>query len=193
MTIDKVSPFAIDSVKEVEKPPFLYHGSPNGDIKQFEPRIFPGNEQHGALVYASNNINISKIFMIGTTKRWATVLDEDRNPYVLISEDRESVLKNDKGGYLYTLKSKTFSNDDKRGMWDQEWASRVPVKPTKVEFYKSAIDEVLSNGTPIYFVNSEEITGILKADAPRYREILKRGLTSENERRGLNHIMSANK
>jgi hypothetical protein len=47
-----------------EKPPFLYHGSPKGDIEEFIPRVSSGTgDNFGARVYASPHVETACMFM----------------------------------------------------------------------------------------------------------------------------------
>lgn len=182
--MDFQTPRVPDQTKEIEKPPFLYHGSPNGEIKEFEPRISYGTGTNfGKLVYASSDIKIASIFMIDT-QNWSVNFHEN-NPYVIMSEAREDVVKSDVGGYVYFLPSDTFSFDLNRGMEELEWASPVKVKPEKKEFYKSTLTTVMNYQIPIYFIGEENYRKYRLLKSPEEKFKFVSTFETENSRRGL--------
>lgn len=167
-----------------KKPRFLYHGSPNGEIEEFEPRTDTGSgKQFGPLVYASHDLTTATIFMFRFKGTMSTGRFY-RIPYTIITQNRESFITNDKGGFIYYLPSDTFSSDPKRGLGQYEWASSVPVRPIKKEFYPCALDTMLANGVQVYFVDNATYAAI-KNSSDHGLSILQK-LESENQRRGIN-------
>jgi hypothetical protein len=167
-----------------EKPEFLYHGSPKGDIKVFTPRVSLGTgEKYGAQVYASPDKAVASIFLADIGKSWSA---GERNGvlYALIPLSREEFLERDKGGYLYKLPSETFSADQERGLGEKEWASSEPVEPAEKIKIDSALDEMINNGVQVYFVTDEQYEQIQSSNEPNL-DLLKT-VESENQRRGVN-------
>ena len=173
---------------KMEKPKFLYHGSPHVDIEEFEPRISPGGEKYGALVYASPDLAAASIFMLKTDRSWSASRFSFTGRYdvlcAIITEPREDFIKHDVGGHIYVLPSDTFETDPNRGLKEKEWASKVKVKPVQKLEFKSALDAVIENGVQVYFVDSE-IYEKMESSKDHGQEILK-NLESENQKRGVN-------
>lgn len=109
----------MENIKK-EKPPFLYHGSPRGDIKKFEPKVSGGSgEKYGALVYAAPDMATASIFMSNVKGEWSAGRFSGV-PYTLIPMSRDEFIKNDTGGCIYVLPSDTFSFERGRGMGEYE-------------------------------------------------------------------------
>lgn len=179
----------IEEETKIEKPKFLYHGSPHGDIEELEPRVSPGSgEKYGALIYASPDLAAASIFMAKVNGSWsATRLSSETYDIlcIIISEPRDEFIKNDKGGHIYVLPSDTFEIDLGRGLKDKEWASKEKVKPIKKIEYASALDTIIENGVQVYFVDKETYEKLVKVHGYDKEAILM-GLESENQRRGVN-------
>lgn len=172
--------------EQKEKPPFLYHGSPNGEIEEFVPRISPGTgDEFGPLVYASPDIETACMFMANPETSWSTgTINNIR--YAIIPLSREEFLAKDKGGFIYKLASDTFSSDLQRGMGETEWASAEPVKPIEVLKFESSLDEMIKHNVQVYFV-TPELYDQMKVSSESKWKLLK-GQQSENELRGENAL-----
>jgi hypothetical protein len=166
-------------------PKFVYHGSPNGEIKEFTPRVSLGTgEKYGPQVYASDNKITAKMFMADVGRSWSTGKTANNTLYAIIPLSRKEFVKKDKGGFLYTLPGKTFSSDPNRGMGNEEWASPVAVKPIEVNKFDSVLDAMIDDGVQVYFVSDELYKEMISSGKPKY-EFLKE-ITSENQYRNLN-------
>ncbi len=169
---------------QIIKPEFLYHGSPRGDIDEFIPRVSRGTgESYGPQVYASHDIATAIIFTATVKKTWSSG-NSNNVSFVVIPLPREDFITHDAGGFLYTLKSDTFSSDSTRGLGEREWASSVPVKPVRVERIESSLGAMIRYGVQVYFVTDEQYKRIYASKRPDIDFLRK--LTSENQLRGMN-------
>jgi hypothetical protein len=169
--------------QEKEKPPLLYHGSPHGEIEEFEPKVSPGSgEKYGPLVYATPDEATARIFMMRVNGSWSAGRFWNV-PYVLIPMSREEFLKNDKGGHVYVLSSEQFSSDPSRGLGEYEWASKEKVKPIEKKEYPSALQAVLESGVQVYFLDPETYKKTREANDHGF-SILQQ-LESENQKQGI--------
>lgn len=167
-----------------EKPPFLYHGSPNGEIEEFEPKISGGSgERYGALVYAAPDIATASIFMANIKGNWSAGRFSGV-PYALIPMPWDKFIKNDAGGFIYVLPSDTFNFERGRGMGEYEWASKDKVVPIRKIQYPSALEAMLENGAHVYFVGQDTFRGIKKSED--HGLWILRQSQSENQKRGIN-------
>ncbi|MBP6942531.1 MAG: hypothetical protein KBB55_00625 [Candidatus Buchananbacteria bacterium] len=166
----------------MEKTSVLYHGSPNGEIEEFLPRVSKGSgESHGALVYASPDKATAIMFMANVSVPWSTGLTGNNVLYAIIPMDRDIFIANDHGGYVYMLDAKTFSSDPQRGMGEYEWASSVPVKPLEKIRFESVLEAMIEHGVQVYFVEQEKYQTMLESKQPKYTFL--KDLESENARR----------
>jgi hypothetical protein len=98
-------------LSQKEKPPFLYHGSPRGEIEEFEPSVSGGSgEKYGALVCAAPDLATAIIFMVRVKGGWSAGRFFDV-PYVLLPVSRDEFIEDDAGGYIYILPSDTFNSE----------------------------------------------------------------------------------
>lgn len=168
----------------MDKPEFVYHGSPRGDIEEFIPRISLGSgEAYGTQVYASNDLATASMFMADVGKPWSTG-DVNGILYAIIPLTKEEFIQRDKGGFIYKLSGETFTSDPQRGMGEKEWASPVSVKPIEVRKIDSVLDAIVENGVQVYFVTDEQYGDMQSSEEPKWKSLLK--LRSENQVRGVN-------
>ncbi|MBA3733286.1 hypothetical protein H0W91_02825 [Patescibacteria group bacterium] len=144
-----------ESQESIEKPKFLYHGSPNGDIEEFIPRISMGSgEKYGPLVYASDDIVVASVLTARPGKTWGSGFHNGKH-FAWIPMTREEFKKVDKGGWIYKFDSQNFSSEEGRGMGEKEWASSIPVKPIEKIRIESSLEEMIKNGVTVYFIDDE--------------------------------------
>ncbi len=168
----------------MERPKFVFHGSPKGDIEEFIPRISMGSgEQYGPQVYASNDLVTASMFMADVGKAWSSGEASNGVMYAIIPVLKEEFLPRDKGGFIYKLPGETFSTDSHRGMGEKEWASRVSVKPVEVKKIDSALEAMIESGVQVYFVTDEQYKEMLSLGRPKWEYLT--NLSSENEARGV--------
>lgn len=168
---------------EKEKPPFLYHGSPHGQIDEFEPRqksVRDPNE--GPRIFATPELSLATIFM--SEQKISESGKFDDIPYAVIVGSKEAFIAKDKGGHVYVLPSDKFKTDPDKGLGENEWTSEERVKPIKKLEFKSTLDAMLENGVQVYFVD-EGTNRKIKKSADHGLSILS-NLKSENELRGIN-------
>jgi hypothetical protein len=134
-----------------EKPPFLYHGSPNGEIDEFTPRISMGSgEKFGPKVYASDDIAVASMMTTRLPMTWGGGV-RNGEVYCYIPMTRDEFRKFDSGGWIYKLDSDAFSMVEGGGMSEKEWASEVPIRPVEKIRVESSYDEMIKHGVRMYF------------------------------------------
>lgn len=69
-------------------------------------------------------------------------------------------MERDEGGAIYKLPSATFYLDPKYTHSNNEWTSKVSVKPVSKEIFESGYDAMTKFGIKIYFVDQETLTKI---------------------------------
>ncbi len=169
---------------ELEKPAVLYHASSNKDITEFEPRAETVRDPNeGPVVFATPDKAGATRFLVPTNDSWTQISTYDGVRTIIIS-DRERFEAMDAGGAIYAIPSDTFHCDASKSA--TEWTSRVPVRPTGKTEYESAFKAMLDAGVQVYFVDGPTFDAIQNSDDHGY-SILK-GLQSENEQLGWNHI-----
>jgi hypothetical protein len=168
----------------MEKPPLLYHGSPNKCLEVLEPRVSKGSgEQYGKLVYASPDIATSSVFLADVPGRWSLGAF-GAVQYALIAVPRDKFIANDKGGSIYVLPSETFETDEHRGLGSKEWASEVPVRAIEKMDFSSALEAMLNYGVQVYFITSDQLD--LFNTSLDYGLSILSSMESENERQNVN-------
>jgi hypothetical protein len=167
-----------------ERPKVLYHGSPNKDIEEFEPRGNSHRDEPPA-VYATPEKYLATIYMHKSTGM-VGFAGKSLVPYAVLFGPREEVMGLDQGGSLYVFSSDSFEPNPKGGHGEREWAAHVPVKPVSKEEFPSIIEEVMKEGMQVYVVDRNMYQPLHEAlDEGTFNDIL-RAAESENQRRGVN-------
>jgi hypothetical protein len=167
-----------------ERPAYVFHGSPRGDIAEFTPRVSHGSgEAYGPQVYASDDLATAAMFTANVGRSWSTG-SVGGTLYAVIPMSREEFLGRDGGGYIYRLPGETFSTERGRGMGDREWASPVAVTPVDVTYVPSSLDAMVESGVQVYFVTPELYEQMRGSDQPNWMYL--KDVESENQRRGMN-------
>ena len=177
---------------EREKPPFLYHASPNKKLEIIQPsQIRHRDRNEGPLVFASADRQFLSCFLTRTDDSWAQIgrYDFDGIIYTHCITDKERFLKLDKGGAIYKVSSEDFDLNITQGL--EEWTSKKPVKVLDKEIYESSLEAMMENDVRVYFCNEEQLEGIRnnKDNFSKTIEILD-NIGSENEERGLTTSIS---
>lgn len=176
-----MNPFEKERAIESEKPPFLYHGSPNRDIDELEPRQKTYRDlEEGPQLFASQELSVASMFLFEGSFSSGLF---NKTPYAAIVGSREEIMQRDRGGHVYVLPSETFSCDPHKGLGEYEWTTRDSVKPIKTIEYPSAIDAMMENGVQVYFID-QETRDRIDNSADHGFAILS-SLESENMRRGI--------
>ena len=116
----------------------VYHGSPNGGIKEFK---LDESTHRIKCLYAAENKVIAMLFMARDRGDLDTVIgmNDDGVPY--IAERREGILKGlyNREGYLYTIDGSTFHHEDY--LWSPEVISTEPsLKPIDCTYYPNILE-----------------------------------------------------
>jgi hypothetical protein len=147
----------------LEKPAALFHASRTADIELFEPRNEHVRDEHeGPRVFATPSRALASLFLVETEDDWTQSGMMDGTPYIIIADEpRFSFLDN--GGAIYSLPVDTFECDPNKGLREFEWTSASKVKPISVEVIPSALEDMLSQGVRVYFVDKDTFTAIQHA------------------------------
>lgn len=158
---------------------FLYHASPQCNLKVIEPRknTAPTGFKEGPVVFATDNFAFSTNFLVPHDDSWANGGAFGDVLYFVIS-DRKRFEKADKGGCVYLISSKGFTNYNKR-----EWFTRKPVKTNGKVHFNSGLDAMIITGVQVYFVNTQTYFDI--QNAKDHGVSILNSMKSENEKRGL--------
>lgn len=148
----------------------LYHASPHKNLTIIKPQHTKSKDTYiGDFVFATLDRRLAAMYL--ATKGKGKLLDVEANkPKVIICSTFKDYLKNDKGGAIYTLPSKTFSNSPQTELMDSEIASKVAVKPLSKKVYDSSIKAMEEEGIEVYFVSKKTFDEMLKPK--RYKEII---------------------
>ncbi len=167
----------------MDKPPILYHASPNNNIEIFEPRVGkrPHNFNEGPVLFATDDFAFATHFLVNTKSTWTAdgVLN---GVHYYIACDQKRFMASDIGGTIYTLPSESF--------WPLkhlEWYSKSSVKPINKKYFPSGLQCMIQNKVQVYFVDLPTFQTI-KNSNDHGLEILK-NLISENSKIGTNAIV----
>ncbi len=139
----------------MKRPKFLYHASPNINLKIIKPMAKTVRDpKEGPVVFATSNKALASMFLVNSDDSW-TQKSYFSKSYVSIIADKSRFKKADKGGAIYAFPSKDFKSDPKKGMGKREWVSKEPVKPISKEVYSSGLKAMLANGVQVYFCNRQ--------------------------------------
>lgn len=169
----------------MEKPEFLYHGSPNKKIEIIEPRKkFIRDKDEGAKVFAGAE-NIAAMFMTRFGDSMTQIGTHNGVPCVVI-RDRNHFFKKDKGGAIYKVHSEKFENDPERPFGRNEWTSDQPVEPIDKEEFESSLTAMLDKGVQVYFVDKKTFYKYKYTNKGEEGLNMLKGIQSENEKRNIN-------
>lgn len=156
----------------VEKPKYLFHGTPVAGIKNFHPRVSLGSgEVDGPQVFATDDLAWASIMMSSVGKRWSSGKYEG-GWYAVIPLTRAEFIAQDKGGYLYALPSISFIKNGRSGVSEHEWKSPVSVEPVATKHITSVLDEMKRLGVKVYFVTDEEYSQYISQGGAHYLKTL---------------------
>jgi len=175
-----------DSPEQEEKPPFLYHASPNREINEFEPRVETFRDpEEGPVIFATPDKAYASMFLVPSDDRWTQKSVFDGVNCHIIS-DKKLFEELDQGGTIYSLPSETFETDPKRSKTGREWTGKKTVSLSDKTPYKSGLEAMIENGVQVYFVDKSTFKKIREA-GDHGLSILK-SLESENQQRGKNVV-----
>jgi hypothetical protein len=163
----------------MNKPKFLYHGSPDKNIQLFKPRAVtkPKNFKKGPVVFATDDFVNALKFLVPSDDSW-TKKGSFFGVHFCVIKDIKRFKKLDKGGSLYKLPSDSFVHYK-----FHEWYSQKTVKPLSKKDFKSGFEAMIDNHVQVYVVDNEIFKRIEKAK-DHGASILNK-IKSENEKGGL--------
>lgn len=144
----------------LEKPPVLYHGSPDKNIQEFEPRQTTFNHSEkgdfviATPVFANALPYLFSGYIDGKKILWNSGSFGEGDIYVVLPVSKEIFLQNDHGGAIYEISPESFNSNEQRK--EYEWYSTEPVKPLKSIVFDSVYDEWQKNNIKSYFLTEEQ-------------------------------------
>lgn len=129
------SPLHEDFSEHQEKPPFVYHGSPNPNIEEFEPhkRYTPGAMQGQEIppaIYAGDDPGYAAAhgFAWGSSEGMKLGYHNEK---LILEVPKEHVDRIEHKVYVYKLPSGSFELLDDVEPWGHNYWSKVAVKPVE--------------------------------------------------------------
>ncbi|MDD3773555.1 MAG: hypothetical protein PHC38_13005 [Weeksellaceae bacterium] len=173
--------------EKIERPPFLYHASPNRNIKKFKPRAKNiRNQEEGPVVFATPDLALATAFLVsGTNDSWTQIGKINGVSYIAIS-DKEYFTKCDKGGSIYKFSSDSFTCHSDKGMGENEWVSNDPVVPIEKTDVNSALEAMIDNGVQVYFIDKKDFNELVRAETDKEIVEIFKKIQSENQKRRRN-------
>lgn len=169
-----------EKIASPEKPPLLYHGSAHKSLEELKPQGREHRAEEGELLYATPDLTIASIFLVEGAHYGCGKFGDVS--YAWIIADRDEFIRSDRGGYIYVLPSDSFEINRGRGLGNDEYASKEPVKPVKTIEYPSAVDAMIENGVQVYFIDQDTYEKI--QTSKDHGCAIFNSLKSENQRRG---------
>jgi len=148
-----LSSFCYDG--DMNRPAKLFHASPSIDVIEFEPRNeYPRYPGETNLVFATPHEALAAMFL--SPRKIGTEIGIYDDQYVIfINTDKQTYSEQDNGGAIYTLPVETFETDTAHSLRNNEWYSKVPVKPQSKTIYKTSIEAMQQFNVKRYFVNDD--------------------------------------
>ena len=188
-------------------PRLFFHGS-GEKLDYLEPKsISTRNDNEGDVVFATSYLSYAVLFTLALPREGSVLSIRlrsfDHGPHIVLCNNKEAWLKYDTGGYVHVVSSDSFYVDlgflgTTRGEWmsqsyNPEWGSlaewvskeKVPVlHDFKID---NTLEALLSLGVQLFFVDEDTFKSYQQIkDDSSLRKFMK-GLTSENEIRGIGH------
>jgi hypothetical protein len=130
----------------------FYHGSPNSDLEELEPRPVSFLEDKQELLFACPDIAGATLFL---TRIYDDISKKgySHDGYYIVIGDKEKFLEMDKGGTVYVLPDASFTTDER--FWGREWGSKEKLKPIHKIHFGSSLRAMIENGVKVYFTDPE--------------------------------------
>lgn len=170
----------------MKNPKYLYHASPNRNLKVLKPRKESfRNENEGPVVFATPEMSYASCFLVNTSDSWVKISrwsdnPNKKGPWYFICSDKERFRNEDIGGAIYTLPPEGFKTDPDKGTGTAEWISKESVTPIGKTVYESALEAMISNGVQVVFTDRETMKKIEESDDHGWEIVSK--LKTENEK-----------
>jgi hypothetical protein len=139
----------------MNRPTKLFHASLSTDVTEFEPRNeYPRYSGEENLVFATPHEELAAMFL--SPRGIDTEISVYGDQYVIfINADEDAYRVKDRGGAIYSLPVETFETDTVNGMGENEWYSKIPVRPIDKTVYKTSIEAMKKFKVKRYFVNDD--------------------------------------
>lgn len=115
---------------------FVYHGSINGEIKEFVPRE---STQKGKYVYATESFEVAGIFGFQMSSIARTLMYDKSGNLVVCERIKDFMQKHDRSVFIYKLDSKPFEYFNEDNWGKNEVRTNERVKPEEVVKFDSAL------------------------------------------------------
>jgi len=161
------------------KPLYLYHASPEANLKIIEPRrkTAPEGFNMGPVIFATDSFPFATQFLVDHDDSWANG-GAFGDTFFFVIGDKKRFLKNDNGGTIYVVPSETFEPFNKR-----EWCGKEKVKPVSRMSFSSGLNAMIITGVQVYFVKPQIYRQIQNSED--HGVSILNNLKSENEKWGL--------
>jgi hypothetical protein len=137
-----------------EKPPFLYHGSTTGNIKNFKPRKrhTPGgpNVEVGPRIYATDNPAFAAMHAFPWSSDEGIDIDEREGKLILLIPTHLKERLNQEV-FIYKINSDTFilTEEEKTG---NTYHTESSVMPESVEKFSSVAEAIQHHGGAVVLI-----------------------------------------
>ena len=151
----------------------LYHGSPNPNIRIFEPRA--ENIRHpdeGNVVFASPSIRFASCYLFRWDDSWVHQFIGDNGDIYMVIANISRFRENDKGGSIYLMPIKGFVHEKDKGLGVYEWTNKSAVTPYGKINFLSALGAMKEFGVKVYFIDDEQFRGYLGLDGAKQESFL---------------------
>lgn len=150
----------------IVKPTVLYHASQNPGIEEFEPRAESIRDpKEGPVIFATPDKSYASCFLVPTDDSWVIISRfGDSLPWHFIVSDKARFMELDKGGAIYELSADVFTCDPDRNMGNNEWTSKVSVRPKNSVAFGSGLEAMIAMGVLVHFIDAKTFAEINASD-----------------------------
>lgn len=170
----------------VDIPAVLYHASPLSELEELTPQSKTIRDpEEGPVVFATPDLAYATMFLVPTDDSWV-IIGVHNNLYYIAISDRETFLKLDKGGAIYSLPVDNFYCDLAKSGREKEWVCKASVKPLNKTTVTSALYAMMEHGVQVFFIPKATFNKMY-AEPERAVTFLY-DTVSENKRSGINYL-----
>lgn len=157
----------------------VYHGSPNSNIKIFEPKDeHIRNKDEGAVVFATPSLRVASCYVFKWDDTWVHQSISWKNgnkadyQVIMVISDRTRFEQKDHGGTIYILPAQDFRFDEHRGLGIYEWTHKKPVRPMLQINFSSGLEAMQKSGVQVYFVEPNQFQHYLSLPGEEQEKFL---------------------
>ena len=134
----------------------LYHASPLKHLALLEPKpTLSNNKNIGDYLFATPNKIMAMMYLVPLGV--PTLMNPDaEKPNIVIYSNKDEFKKVDKGGAIYELEGKGFTETPQKDLSQYEKVSKRLVKPISKTVYDSSLQAMSSTGIKIMFVTEKK-------------------------------------